>query len=50
MWSLDHSSADFPLTVDEAKEMRFRLMEERNLFDQDQKETFRDTAFSLCEH
>ena len=42
---MDHSSADFPLTMDEVKEMG-----SRNLFDEDRKETFRDTAFSLCAH
>ena len=47
---MDHSSADFPLTMDEVKEMCFRMMEERSLFDQDQNETGRDIAFNLCEH
>jgi len=46
----ENSSTDFPLTMDEVKGMRLRLMEERTIFDQGQKETIDEYTFNLCEH
>ena len=47
---VDNSSPGFPLTMDEVKEMRLKLMEERSRFDQDQTATVEDATFNLCEH
>ena len=44
------ASVDFPLMMDEAKEMRLKLMAERSLFDEGQKATLDEHTFNLCEH
>ncbi|EGD93540.1 hypothetical protein TESG_01084 [Trichophyton tonsurans CBS 112818] len=41
---------DFPITMEEAKELRLELMEERKAIYSDQDESFHDYTFSLCEH
>jgi len=42
--------ADFPIQMEEAKNLRGELMEERKTFVQDQQATFEMNTFSLCEH
>jgi len=44
------SYVDFPLTMDEAKEMRLTLMEERSFFDESQNDALSEYTFNLCEH
>ncbi|KAL1965830.1 hypothetical protein VTN77DRAFT_5151 [Rasamsonia byssochlamydoides] len=41
---------DFPITMEEAKQYRLELMEERSAASQEQNEKFEVGAFSLCEH
>lgn len=41
---------DFPIAMEEAKEIRLKLMEERKDFVVEQKEAFESARFSLCEH
>ncbi|KXS95124.1 hypothetical protein AC578_2878 [Pseudocercospora eumusae] len=42
---------DFPLTLEEAKEIRERLMHERRrFFDSTMRESFGDGGYSFCEH
>jgi hypothetical protein len=41
---------DFPIGLDEAKEIRLKLMDERKEFVVLQNEGFQSTTFSLCEH
>lgn len=41
---------DFPISMDEAKEIRLELMEERKSFVVAQDEMFREYTISLCEH
>lgn len=41
---------DFPLGMDEAKEIRLKLMEERKDFVFRQNDAFESISFSLCEH
>lgn len=41
---------DFPIGLDEAKEIRLRLMAERSQYVSDSKAAFERRAFSLCEH
>ena len=41
---------DFPIGMDEAKEFRLRLMEERGRYVDAQDGAFRSNTFSLCEH
>jgi len=36
--------------MDEAKEMRLKLMNERSFFGDDQDATLEGNAFNLCEH
>ena len=45
-----HSFVDFPLEMDEAKELRLKLMEERSFFGQSQERTIKSNHFNLCEH
>lgn len=40
----------FPITMDEAKQYRLELMEERSVVSQEQKQVFEEGSFSLCEH
>jgi len=47
---VDHEFADFPLTMEDAKELRLELMEERKIHDDDQREYFELSTFALCEH
>ena len=42
--------ADFPLEMDEAKELRLKLMDERKINDQEQNKGFEYATFALCEH
>jgi len=41
---------DFPIGLEEAKEIRLRLMEERKHYTVKQGEAFTAYEFSLCEH
>lgn len=41
---------DFPITMEEAKELRLELMEERKAVYSDQEESFQEHTFSLCKH
>ncbi|DAA78838.1 TPA_exp: Uncharacterized protein A8136_2623 [Trichophyton benhamiae CBS 112371] len=41
---------DFPITMEEAKELRLELMEERKAVYSGQEESFHQDTFSLCEH
>ncbi|KAF9040864.1 hypothetical protein BJ165DRAFT_1613435 [Panaeolus papilionaceus] len=41
---------DFPIGLEEAKELRLELMEERKKFEVKQSHTFHSLEFSLCEH
>ena len=41
---------EFPISLDEAKEIRLELMEERKTFVVDQGIAFESLEFSLCEH
>ena len=41
---------DFPIGMDEAKEIRLKLMEERKLYVVDANRAFEGNKFSLCEH
>ncbi|PGH15726.1 hypothetical protein AJ80_05434 [Polytolypa hystricis UAMH7299] len=41
---------DFPMPMDEAKELRLELMEERSAFVEEQTTAFMSPTFSLCEH
>lgn len=41
---------DFPISMEEAKEIRLKLMEERSKFVIPQGRQFEATEFSLCEH
>lgn len=41
---------DFPISLEEAKEMRLELMEERKKYVLKQGKEFESTTFSLCEH
>lgn len=45
-----HSPSDFPLTLEEAKELRLKLMEERKIHDKEQRDYFEIMSFALCEH
>jgi hypothetical protein len=41
---------DFPIGMDEAKEFRLKLMEERSKYVADSRAVFERMEFSLCEH
>jgi hypothetical protein len=41
---------DFPIGMDEAKDIRLKLMEERSKYVADFKDAFEKLEFSLCEH
>ncbi|KAF9040865.1 hypothetical protein BJ165DRAFT_1350839 [Panaeolus papilionaceus] len=41
---------DFPISLEEAKELRLELMEERKNFEVKQNDVFHSLEFSLCEH
>ena len=41
---------DFPIGMEEAKEIRLQLMEERKASISDQDQQFEEDIFSLCEH
>jgi len=41
---------DFPIGLDEAKEIRLKLMEERRHYVVSQNSAFENVSFSLCEH
>lgn len=40
----------FPIRMDEARELRLELMEERTVFGRDQGKAFNSIGFNLCEH
>lgn len=44
------SVEDFPIGIDEAKEIRLKLMDERREFVALQNDGFQSVSFSLCEH
>ena len=48
----DHilDDVDFPLSLEDAKELRLELMEERKAFVIDHGKAFEGATFSLCEH
>jgi Protein of unknown function (DUF4246) len=41
---------EFPISIEEAKELRLELMEERKVFVQKHDQRFASETFSLCEH
>lgn len=41
---------DFPIGMEEAKEIRLELMDERGRYAAEQKLAFEQVEFSLCEH
>jgi len=41
---------DFPISIEEAKKLRLKLMEERSVYQVKQNEAFTNVGFSLCEH
>lgn len=41
---------DFPISMEKAKEMRLKLMEERKTYVADHDQAFMGHEFSLCEH
>jgi len=41
---------DFPIGLEEAKEVRLKLMEERSVYITQHKKAFEQNEFSLCEH
>ncbi len=41
---------DFPISMDEAKEVRLKLMDERREYGVQYNESFVQNVFSLCEH
>lgn len=41
---------EFPIGMEEAKDLRLELMEERKVFVQKQDEKFEREIFALCEH
>jgi len=41
---------EFPISIEEAKELRLELMEERKVFVQKHDQKFASETFSLCEH
>ena len=42
--------AEFPISIEEAKELRLELMEERKVFVRRHDQEFMSETFSLCEH
>lgn len=48
-WIAD-SAGDFPIGLDEAKELRLELMDERRAFMDDHEERLGQETFSFCEH
>lgn len=48
-WVVD-SAGEFPIELEEAKEIRKELMEERKLFVEDCEERIQQESFSFCEH
>ena len=46
----DWVTHDFPISLDEAKDLRLELMDERKAYVLRQDEAFNGTEFSLCEH
>lgn len=48
----DHilDDVDFPLSLQDAKELRRELMEERKVFVLEHRKAFEGATFSLCEH
>jgi Protein of unknown function (DUF4246) len=45
-----HNVVEFPIGIEEAKELRLELMEERKVFVHRRDQTFASETFSLCEH
>jgi hypothetical protein len=41
---------DFPISLEEAKELRLKLMEERKMFVLENEKMLDGCTFSLCEH
>ena len=48
MYILD--DVDFPISLQDAKDLRLELMEERKAFVLDNVKAFEEATFSLCEH
>lgn len=46
----DGVEGDFPIGLEEAKEFRLKLMDERKAFVDRHDEAFQGSEFSLCEH
>ena len=42
--------SDFPISLEEAKEIRLRLMDERKAFVEDVDQDLQEHVFSFCEH
>ncbi|TFK66081.1 hypothetical protein BDN72DRAFT_772520 [Pluteus cervinus] len=45
-----HGVEEWPLTMEEAKELRLTLMDERSIFTTSQDAVFSSSEFALCEH
>ena len=43
-------AGDFPITMDEAKELRLELMDERTAFVDEVNKDYEHYRFSVCEH
>ena len=41
---------DFPISLEEAKELRLKLMDERKVFVKDVNEEIQSSTFFFCEH
>ena len=41
---------DFPISLEEAKELRLKLMDERKVFVEDVNEEIQSSTFFFCEH
>lgn len=41
---------DFPISLEEAKEIRLKLMEERKVYVDEVDEDFQSSKFAFCEH
>lgn len=48
--SIIDNVSDFPISLEEAKEIRLRLMDERKAFVKDVDQHLEETVFAFCEH
>jgi adenylosuccinate lyase len=48
--SVIENVSDFPISLEEAKEIRLRLMDERKAFVKDVDQHLEETVFAFCEH